>query len=90
MHTIEVERIGREEMKAVDGLPMIVVYEKPTDFPEMFVARLFDIQAGAHRATEIAAMAETYGEVIEKIPWNDMFCIKRMLDDDPCIVESWI
>jgi hypothetical protein len=88
--TIEVERIGHQELKVVEGYPVIVVYESPSDFPGKYVARLCDLRKGQLRLTEIAAVASSLDEIRKRIPVNQMYPVPRLEGDDPCIVETWI
>ncbi len=90
MMTIEVTQIGQEELAVLNGMPMIVIYEKPSDFPNRCVARLWDICGGDGRQTEVAVVAETLDEVRSKIPFQSMYSIGRFPEDDPYIVEVWI
>jgi len=90
MNTIEVTRIGREELAVIDGLPMIVIYEKPLDFPDKYVARLWNICGGDGRPTEVAVTGETLDEIRGKIPFQTMIPIGRFTEDDPHVVEVWI
>jgi hypothetical protein len=90
MNTIEVQKIGSEEMRIVDGMPIIAIYEKPAEYPEKFVARLWDTQNGDYKPTEIAAVADTIREIRKKIPWQKMSPIVGSMKEDPCIVEFWI
>ena len=61
-------------------VPMIVVYKKPTDFPEKYVARLFDID----KATAYIVIADSMEEIKEKIPPN-FINIGRNIEDDVVI-----
>lgn len=90
MTTIEVKKIGAEEMKVLDGMPLITIYKNPADYPGKFIARLFDIKKGKHRPTEIVVVADNLFEIRKKIPREQMFIIDRDPQDDPCIVEMWI
>lgn len=66
-------------------LPMICVYEKPTDYPDKYVARLWDGQY----PTRLVAVADTLDDIKEKIPPN-MVLIPRVEKDDPTIIGSWL
>lgn len=65
-------------------LPMIVVYDTPSDFPNHIVARLFDI----NEPTEYAVIAENVPSIRQKIPLQHK--LKRAEHDDPNIVEMWL
>jgi len=69
-----------------------VIYEKPVDFPDRFVARRHEIRCGTHNPTE-----EYYTATLLKIlrVWvqgEAPGCVRipRSPGDDPKIVESWL
>jgi len=66
-------------------IPLICVYEHPTDYPDKFIARLWDCNVPTH----IMATADTLEELRDKIP-SSMVRMDRHPKDDPCIVEVWI
>lgn len=65
--------------------PMISIYEHPSDFPDNYVARLFDIGA----PTAYIAVASAL-EDLRRIMPDNLICLPRFPDDDPVIVECWI
>lgn len=73
----------RLEMAA--EIPLIVVYAHPEDFPEYYVARLFDLR----RPTHFFCKRETLQELQECIP-ERMYFVRRELADDPVVVGSYI
>lgn len=82
-----------ESMEQVDfselKLPLITVYEKPTDFPDAFVARVWD-GVGA-KATNIIITRPSLQEIQEDIKAAG-FTVKfpRAEDDEIHIVETWM
>ncbi len=62
-----------------------VVYDKPKDFPEDFVARLWK----NHSATSTFHKAKSLEELRNLLP-SGLACIARNETDDPCIVECWL
>ncbi|PLR75299.1 hypothetical protein CU633_21850 [Bacillus sp. V3-13] len=54
--------INFEEYK----MPLIVIYEKPTDFPDKYVARKWNL----NRATKLAVIRVTWDEIIQVVPGN--------------------
>lgn len=66
-------------------LPMITIYKHPTDYPEQYVARVWDV----NKPTRLVATAGSLEEVRQAIP-EEMYNMGRQNDDDPCIVEVWI
>lgn len=80
-----VKKFDIERLRKQTKLPMITVYEKPADYPNQYVARVWDV----NRPTRLIALADTLEEIREAIP-QEMYNIKRQPQDDPCIVEVWI
>ena len=66
-------------------MPMICIYDHPTDYPSSYVARVWD----ANYPTHLVALADTLEEIRAKIPPN-MTKLPPMKEDDPVIVEVWI
>ncbi len=67
-------------------VPIITIYDHPADYPDKFVARVWDV----NRPTNLAAVADTYEELLEAIPVNSMVKMARSPGDDPVIMETWI
>ena len=68
-----------------DGAPLIMVYDHPIDYPEKYVARLFN----GKQATHIVALADTLEELREAKPGR-MARIKRQEKDPPKVAETWL
>ena len=80
-----------ESMKEVDlsGLkfPVIVVYRHPQDYPDKYVARVFDIM----RPTNAVVIRDTLQELQTDITQNTAKTfITRDERDEPCVVGSWV
>ncbi len=69
-------------------LSLWTVYERPTDFPEKFVARRW-IVAPQPLATDDAIFADDLEGLRKMIPAG-LIQIPRQLGDDPVIVETWV
>ena len=67
-------------------VPLIVVYEHPEDYPDKFVARVWD----AGQPTQIVAVADDYEGILAAIPTAHMVNLGRDGNDDACIRETWI
>jgi hypothetical protein len=72
-------------------LAMWTVYECPSDFPEHFVARRFEVDGSGARPTPSIIMSND----IETL--RDVLCFEMRLTvlardpaDDPKIVETWL
>jgi hypothetical protein len=75
-----------------DVLHQWVVYDNPTDYPGMFVAREWIIGRGTMRPSEVTPYVDPYLENVRRFiaavaPGS--FCITRSPEDDPTIVETW-
>lgn len=68
-----------------ESLILYVVYEKPTDYPDLYVIRKFisDIP------DEIVGLGETLEKVRQYLP-KGVVNIGRNDEDDPVIIEVWI
>lgn len=82
---IIVERFNLGQIRRTVKAPIICIYNSPTDYPDKFVARLWDLD----KPTRHIAVAETLDTIREAIP-EGMIRFHRDQNDDPCIVESWI
>lgn len=75
----------RKIEKAARIMPMITIYEHPDDYPDKYVARVWD----ANEPTHLITLADTLDEIRKTIPQN-MVLIQKCRTDEPCIVELWI
>lgn len=68
-------------------MPIGVIYDKPLDYPNKFVIRIFD----GTTATNAIILRESLEECREVCMVGGMHTIiPRAIDDDYCIVESWM
>ena len=70
-------------------LEMWVIYERPKDYPQGFVARRWLIAAGEPRPTSVAFVADTLEGARAQLP-PGLFRMDRQPDDEPQIVEVWL
>lgn len=66
-------------------LPIIVLYEKPIDYPEHYVARLFNV----NKPTKVIVIKDSLQELRKTIPVH-MLKINRSTLDESQIIESYI
>lgn len=69
-------------------LPMIAVFKNPDDYPDRYVARLFD----GDKATDIAVIRENVEELRGDIHfafWG-MVPFQRGAEDVKCLIEVWL
>lgn len=67
--------------------PIIVIYRHPEDYPDKYVARIFDIT----QPTDSVVIKDSLQELQKDISRNmSKTFLPRDEKDDPCIVGSWI
>jgi hypothetical protein len=71
-------------------LTLWTVYDKPKDFPEKYVARLFVTSASGAHPTDQIFVADTITEIREEMIRRGLSCLARSDNDDPVIVEVWL
>ena len=66
-------------------MPIITIYKNTSDYPNIYVARLFDL----NKRTKFITKSHTLDKIRQKIP--EHFCkIDRNIVDDICIIEIYI
>lgn len=78
-----------ELLAAPAPLSMWVVYARPADFPDEFVARRFTISGGQERPTDELLRADSL-EALRRLAPFGLGAIPRQPGDDPVIVECWV
>lgn len=73
----------RESLDA--GLTIWVIYERPWDYPNNFVARAWEFD----KPTEEILLGDSLEEVRQLLPAG-LFRMPRAPTDDPVIVETWL
>ncbi len=66
------------------------IYDHPTDHPDLFVARRFDIGQGVFMATSHLIGAKDIEALRETFRRHGMACLPRLAEDEPQIVEVWM
>lgn len=84
--SIVIDRFNYTLMRQSVKVPLIVIYKNPSDFPGKYVARLFNLDV----PTKMCAIADTYQEILKAIPRQIMVRFPRNMEDDKCIVETWV
>lgn len=72
-----------------DVLHVWTVYARPSDYPDKFVARRWDISNGVTVATSDMFTADSLEEVRTLLP-QGLHCLRRFSGDDPTIAETWL
>jgi hypothetical protein len=73
-----------------ESLPMWVVYDHPSDYPEHYVARQHIVGIAGDEATNRMMMAATLESIRTALGNLGLVCITRSEEDDPVIVETWL
>jgi hypothetical protein len=77
--------------EGADELAMWTLYDRPTDFPDMYVARLFVIGPGGRpRATGRIVISDDIEGIRDGFRMAGLTRLPRQDDDDPKIVEVWL
>ena len=79
--------IQKEVNKKV--LTFVAIYEKPADYPDGYIARVWIVLQGVSIPTEWEERRDTYEEIQGIMP-DFLQNIGRMPNDDPCVKEVWI
>lgn len=79
---------GEPSTEGEGVLMMWTVYERPTDFPNSFVARRWRVTAEGAVATGDLVLAGTLERIREALP-PGLYRLPREAEDDPVIVETW-
>ena len=74
------------EMLRQQRAPIVVIYERPLDYPDQYAARVFDL----NRPTELFVLADNLDEIRAKIPTEILFQLPPDPRDEPHIKEVWI
>ena len=79
-------RFAYDNIRFFIGFPIFVIYKHPADYPDKYVSRVWALD----KPTNMIALADSYEEILEKIPQDRTTRFERTPIDDPCIVESWL
>jgi len=70
-------------------LAMWTVYDHPIDYPDKFVARRFDVDAGGPSASVI--VMDDLDDLRDILAYDmQLTCLARSPEDEPQIVETWL
>lgn len=71
-----------------EGLAIWTIIERPSDYPDEFIARKWIVAEGVAAPTGDIVTGPTLQSVRDQIP-PGLYCFTRAPEDDPNIVESW-
>jgi len=69
-----------------ETLSLWTIYDHPTDYPNNFVARRFDLD----RPTPEHIVANSLDELRQMMMNAGLSCLTRNPEDEPHIVETWL
>ena len=70
-------------------LSMWTIYNHPADYPNYFVARRWEVQAGKESPTTDVLLDVDLDKLRAKLP-PGLYCLPRFQGDDPVIMEVWL
>jgi len=72
-------------------LAMWTVYDHPTDYPDKYVARRFDVGRDGPVPSESIIIMDDLGRLRDMLAFEmHLTCLTRSEGDDPKIVETWL
>lgn len=73
------------------ALAMWTVYDHPTDYPEKYVARRFEVDRSGPKPTDSIIIAPDLDSLRAILALDlHLVCLARSEEDDPKIVETWL
>lgn len=73
-----------------NALVMWTVYDHPTDFPNDYVARKWELDHTGVRATDEVILHRRLAAVRMQMRVRGLTCLPRLPMDEPKIVEVWL
>lgn len=73
-----------------DQLYIWTLYDHPTDMPDSYVARKFEVNSSGPRPTDDFIALESLHMLRIMMARRGLTCITRSPGDDSKIIESWI
>lgn len=77
------------DIRKISSLPMISIYFNPKDYPDQYVARVFDIRPGTVYATRYVMISNNLGELQRAMP-NGFERMDRFPNDEHELLEVWL
>lgn len=72
------------------SLVLWTVYDHPKDYPDRYVARMFDVTAGKVRPTLATIMSSDLEWLRAALREMHLTRLERSPEDDPVVLETWI
>lgn len=74
------------DIRRLAHLPIIAIFKYPADYPEKYVARLWDI---CKKPTQYIVLEDNIDNLRQAIP-PGMLKLMPTEQDDPVLVETWL
>lgn len=71
-------------------LQIWTIYKQPSDYPDSYVARLFEVDCDGPRPTGSIVIAETLDRLRIEMEIMGLVKLDRSPEDDSVIVETWL
>ncbi|MGX9432181.1 hypothetical protein [Bradyrhizobium sp. LeoA1S1] len=87
---------NQREVEQRGHLPMWTIYDRPAEFPDCYVARMFEVFGGSEAPQPSTVMLRTVAPNEGLKMLRDAFeaaglhCMPRSSGDQPQLVESWV
>lgn len=75
---------------ASEDLPLWVVYDHPSDFPDRYIARQRTVGIAGDQPTDRVMVSLSLDSIRTALANLGLVCIPRHETDDPVIVEVWL
>jgi hypothetical protein len=73
-----------------DTLSMWTIYDHPSDYPQGFIARRWEISAGSAKPTDRTMVSPDLEPLRDRLGGMGLFRLDRAEHDDAKIVETWV
>lgn len=77
------------DLRTITNFPMITIYFNPKDYPNKYVAQVFDIRPGEVYGTRYIMLSDELEGLRQRMP-EGFHRMNRMPDDDTSILEVWL
>jgi len=80
----------KDSTRPPGALLMWTIYDHPSDQPNVFLARLYEIDINGTRPTAECMASESLEALRVVMQKMGLTCLGRAEGDDPVIVETWV
>jgi hypothetical protein len=72
------------------ALAIWTVYDHPSDYPDRYVARCFEVDTDGTRPTGNILLSTSLDTIRTAMRDMGLICMARWADDDANIIETWM